>query len=197
MPMKFVLFALAAFGVSAFLPMLAVAIEEPDFTVLEEIGKVEIREYEAFFVAQVGVDEEFDDAANVAFTPLFDYISGDNARSEKIAMTAPVLQHAQANDYQIAFVMPKSYASVEPPLPTDQRVAIKAVPQRLVASLRYSGGWSEKRYRKYEAALRSTLQASEYTVCGEPSFARFNPPFWPSFMRRNEIHMTVTVGECG
>jgi hypothetical protein len=77
------------------------------------------------------------------------------------------------------------------PQPRDPAVQIRAVPAQLIASWRYSGRWTEANYREHEAELRAAIAARKLTITGEPVLARYNPPFMPSFMRRNEILIPV------
>ena len=56
----------------------------------------------------------------------------------------------------------------------------------------YSGGWSEKNYKNYLASLQEWIEQNNLTVAGEPVWARYNAPFTPWFMRRNEILIALT-----
>ncbi len=187
----------------------AMAIEEPGFRVLDKDGAFELREYAPHLVAETRVEASFTDAGNAAFQRLFRYISGDNvaqqkiamtapvtqsrdaARGEKIAMTAPVTQVAAGNAWTVAFVVPAKYSLDTVPQPRDPRVEIRAVPAQLVASWRYSGRWTEGNYREAEARLREQIAKRGLEASGEPILARYNPPFMPSFMRRNEVLIPV------
>jgi hypothetical protein len=186
------------------------AIEEPRFRVLERDGAFELREYAPYLIAETRVEAGFTDAGNVAFRRLFRYISGENtaqqkiamtapvtqssaAKSgEKIAMTAPVAQQADGDAYRVAFVVPAKYTLDTVPRPRDPTVQIRAVPAQLIASWRYSGRWTERNYREHEAELRAAIAARNLKVTGEPTLARYNPPFMPSFLRRNEVLIPVT-----
>jgi hypothetical protein len=188
----------------------AMAIEEPRFRVLERDGAFELREYAPYLIAETRVEAGFTDAGNVAFRRLFRYISGENtaqqkiamtapvtqssaAKSgEKIAMTAPVAQQADGDAYRVAFVVPAKYTLDTVPRPRDPTVQIRAVPAQLIASWRYSGRWTERNYREHEAELRAAIAARNLKVTGEPTLARYNPPFMPSFLRRNEVLIPVT-----
>ena len=173
------------------------AIEEPSFNVLETIGEVEIRLYEGYWVAQTQVSGNFAEAGNQAFRPLVDYLSGENESGAKISMTAPVQQRTVADQYVVTFVMPQDAVAGGLPDPKDGAVSLDQVPSQVVAALRYSGGWQESRYRKFEQQLVQQLQQSRYVICGAPTWARYNPPFWPGFLRRNEVLIPVAVGDCG
>ena len=72
------------------------AIESLAFDVLETNKGIEVRRYAPHMLATVRVAADFKEAGSEAFRPLFDFISGDNASAEKIAMTAPVLQQPGA-----------------------------------------------------------------------------------------------------
>ena len=172
------------------------AIEEPAYAVLEKIEGVEIRRYEGYWVAQKLVAGNFGDAGNQAFRPLVSYLSGDNATGEKIQMTAPVQQHSIGERHAVTFVMPRQLASNGLPDPVDETVTLQQVPPQMVAALRYSGGWQEERYRKFEQQLLAHLSATDYVVCGEAVWARYNPPFWPGFLRRNEVLIPVRPNTC-
>lgn len=172
------------------------AIEEPAYTVLETIEGLEIRSYEGYWVAQKLVAGDFDDAGSEAFRPLVSYLSGDNATGEKIQMTAPVQQRSIGERHAVTFVMPRRTTADGLPDPEDQTVTLQQVPAQMVAALRYSGGWQEERYRKFEQQLLSQLAATDYVVCGATVWARYNPPFWPGFLRRNEVLVPVRPNTC-
>lgn len=87
--------------------------------------------------------------------------------------------------------MPSTYTMETLPEPLDPKVEFKKVPGRLVAALRYSGTWSKTRYEQKEADLRAIIQARGLKPVGEPVFARYNPPFMPWFLRRNEVLIPV------
>jgi len=178
------------------------ATEEAKYSVISQSGDFEIREYEASIVAETLVEDEFEDAGSRAFRKLFNYISGDNSkqdkiamtspvsqekRSEKIAMTSPVGQRQSGNGWAVAFMMPASYTMETIPVPDDPAVVIRPIPAYRAAAVRYSGTWSEKNYRKQLERLRQWMQVNDLQANGQPVWARYDPPFKPWFMRRNEI----------
>jgi hypothetical protein len=87
--------------------------------------------------------------------------------------------------------MPSEYTLATLPEPLDQRVVLKKVPGRRVAAITYSGTWGRKRYEEKEALLRAFVQKQALRPLGEPVFARYNPPFMPWFLRRNEVLIPV------
>ena len=201
--------ALSAAGFAAIVAVLvtptAMAIEEPRFKVLEKDGSFELREYSTHIVAETRVEAGFEDAGSLAFQRLFRYISGNNVAQQKIAMTAPVTQSgsekikmtapvsqvADGNAYLVAFSLPSTYTLATVPKPLDPTVRIRQVPAQLIACWRYSGRWTESNYRDHEALLRERIQSRQLIARGDPVLARYNPPFTPWFMRRNEVLIPV------
>jgi effector-binding domain-containing protein len=177
------------------------ALEQAKYRVLEKEDDYELREYEPHIVAETIVEGEFDEVGNEGFRRLYDYISGNNrkrqsvpmtapvsqeATSEKIAMTAPVNQERVREKWRITFLMPSQYSMETLPEPLNRTVELKEVPGRLIAASRYSGTWSRERYEDKEARLLAVIQERGLKPVGQPVFARYNPPFTPWFLRRNE-----------
>ncbi len=71
------------------------AAEEAKYSVFVKQDDLEVRDYEPSIVAEVIVNDDFEDASGAAFRKLFNYISGDNTKRSKIAMTSPVSQKAE------------------------------------------------------------------------------------------------------
>ena len=182
------------------------AAEEALYSVSVQQDKLEIRDYEPSIVAEVVVNDSFEDASGAAFRKLFNYISGDNTgrskiamtspvtqkqESEKIAMTSPVGQRKSDQGWVISFMMPDSYTMDTIPLPDDPSVVLREIPAYRAAAIRYSGRWSEKAYRKQLSLLLQWIEEKNLEITGEPIWARYNAPFTPWFMRRNEILIPV------
>ena len=112
---------------------------------------------------------------------------------EKIRMTAPVNQQKKAGKWRVTFMMPASYTLPSLPEPLDERISLKKIEGRLVTAMKYSGTWSRKRYEQKREKLESIIRERNLTPIGEPVFARYNPPFMPWFLRRNEVLITVKL----
>ncbi|MGD8258180.1 MAG: heme-binding protein [Desulfobacterales bacterium] len=178
------------------------AIEKAKYTVLEKEDSFEVRQYEPQIVAETYVEGTLKDVGNAGFRRLYDYISGNNkkkqsismtapvgqeASSEKIAMTAPVSQEKTDDQWRITFLMPAEYSLETLPEPLDERVKLRKEPGRLMAAVRYSGTWSEEAYEKNKALLEAYIQKRGLKKAGVPVWARYDPPFMPWFLRRNEV----------
>ena len=184
----------------------AMAIEEASYEVVKVEDPFEVRDYAPYILAETYVKGDFDEAGSNAFRRLFRYISGENRSQtkismtapvsqqpgEKIDMTAPVGQQKSGDQWVVSFMMPASYDMDTLPVPDDPLVTLRQVPARRMATIRYSGFWSEKNYQKNKIKLDSWIQKEDLAVIGEPLWARYNAPFVPWFMRRNEILVPVS-----
>ena len=197
----------ALLGVSSLLVVKsAMAIEKAKYTVLEKEDGFEIRQYDPQIVAETFVEGDLEEVGNEGFRRLYAYISGENTKkqsismtapvvqqagSEKISMTAPVKQEKVDNQWRITFLMPAEYTLETLPEPDDSRVKLAQEPGRIMAAVKYSGTWSEEGYEENKALLEEYLQKRGMTKAGEPVWARYDPPFMPLFLRRNEVLIPV------
>ena len=188
----------------------AMAIEEAKYTVVLKENDFEIRDYAPHVLAETIVEGDLEGAGNEAFRSLFDYISGNNQRQDKLAMTAPVSQEVAGEKidmtapvgqqrlekkWLVSFMMPASYTLATLPKPLDPNVTLRQVPATRMAAVRYSGFWSEEGYLRNKAALASWIEKKKYVVTGEPNWARYNAPFSLWFLRRNEVLIPVAPAE--
>ncbi|MDX2412613.1 MAG: heme-binding protein [Woeseiaceae bacterium] len=175
----------------------AMAIEEPDFDVLAESESYEVRRYEPYLVAEVDVVGDGSDGR--AFRVLAGYIFGGNEGREKMQMTAPVesrdksLDDEEATTY--AFVMERKYTLDTLPQPEDKRIRLLERSGRVVAVRRYSGGWSESKFAENRRVLLDALIRDKITVTGDAELARYDSPFKPWFLRRNEVLIPIVWSE--
>jgi len=136
----------------------AMAIEEASYEVVKTEDSFEVRDYAPYILAETYVKGGFDEAGSNAFRRLFRYISGENRAQEKIDMTAPVSQQSgekidmtapvgqqkSGDQWVVSFMMPASYDMETLPVPDDPLVTLRQVPASRMATIRYSGFWSEK-----------------------------------------------------
>ena len=109
----------------------------------------------------------------------------------KLAMTAPVVQQQAQGNWAVSFIMPATQSLETLPDPEDLKVVLRQVPARRMAAVRYSGFWDEKGYLRYKNELEAWIQAKGLAIAGDPIWARYNSPFTPWFLRRNEILVPV------
>lgn len=187
--------------------------EQQPFKLVQRYPHFELRRYPAHAVAEVQVNATFDRAGNAAFRHLFNYISGNNNARQKLAMTAPVIQEPGPSqklamtapvlqsgplqgsqstaDFVVAFVLPAGVTAETAPVPADPQVKIRTVPGSLAAVLQFSGSGSEAAFERRNDGLQAALLLAGLIPVGPPRFARFDPPFKPWFLRRNEVLQDV------
>ena len=184
------------------------SVQEPAYRVLDKRDGYEVRRYKPYIVAETRVKGEHDEAMNRGFRRLFKYIDGENTgsknipmtapviaepgdTSEKIPMTAPVIQEKTGNSHLVSFVMPEGSTIKDLPEPASPEVTLREVPARDVAVLSYSWYAGEKKIMNKVKELLTYLEKDG--VAFKPGFqsARYDPPWTPPFMRRNEIFIEL------
>ena len=94
--------------------------ETQKYDVILSDNNFEIRFYDSSIKARVASDR----SANGNFYKLFQFISGNNSKGEKIAMTTPVYMKNDENQNTMEFVMPSSYNLETISQPKDKDVVI-------------------------------------------------------------------------
>jgi len=187
-------------------PMPVRATEEPEFQIVRAFSGIELRQYAGYAVAEVVVPGPAGDAGSQAFPILAGYIFGKNKGERKLAMTAPVTQtaapvklemtapvtqSAAPGGFLVQFVLPKGVTAESAPEPLDARGQLRDVPPSRVAVIRYSGFWSASNDGQHLEQLQAALREAKLSWVGEPVLSRYNPPFTPWFLRRNEIWLAL------
>jgi hypothetical protein len=188
-------------------PMPSHATPEPEYQVVQSLADFEVRQYAAYTVAEVVVTGPVEKAGNQAFPILAGYIFGKNkgerkfemtapvtqaAVPTKLEMTAPVTQTAAPGGFLVQFVLPKGVTVANAPEPLDARVQLRDIPPTQVAVIRYSGFWSQSNDNEQLAKLQAAMRAAKLTWTGEPVYSRYNAPFTPWFLRRNEVWLYLS-----
>ena len=162
----------------------AMATETPEYNVLVQDGKFEVREYPALTLVRTA-------SGDGDFMRLFRYISGSNEAEQKIAMTAPVLMKHEGDSTGMSFIVPKDVAAGKVPAPKDAAVVMDDLPAGRFAVYRYSGGRNATNEQEALGRLRAWVKQRGLEVTGEPLFGYYDPPWIPPFMRRNEVMLRV------
>lgn len=185
------------------------AIETPKFNVIKKQKPFELRHYSAYISAQVEVEgSDIRDAANRGFSPLANYIFGENTSADKISMTAPVMAKPSKEKiamtapvtvsgegkYQVSFSMPGKYTLKNLPVPNNPRVRFIENPEQIIAVIKFSGPFQQPNFDKHLEKLREWMKAQNLTPAGEPIIAGYDPPFTPWFLKHNEILIAVKKG---
>jgi hypothetical protein len=165
------------------------------------VDSVEIRRYPATVSAETTARNQM-----TGFRRLFDYISGSNEGGESVSMTAPVksssgtsismtapvrTESADEDIMQMGFYLPARYDMESAPKPTDADVSLREEPARTLAVVQFSWYAPERRVRTYRSRLLDTLESEGYETAGKPFLLRYNDPWTPPFMRRNEVAVEI------
>lgn len=166
-------------------PMQSMATEIPDYQVVAEDGKFEVREYPELALVRTAAGEG-------DFMRLFRYISGANESEQKIAMTAPVLMKHEGENKGMGFIVPREVAAAEVPAPKDAAVEKDELPAGRFAVYRYSGGRNEANEQEALEKLRAWSKERNIETAGGPIFGYYDPPWIPPFLRRNEVMLRIS-----
>ena len=165
----------------------AMAYEEPEYKLIKTTDVYEIREYEE----RLAVKTTQSKSQNGAFRRLFNYISGSNENSSKIAMTVPVIHSKDINGTSMIFFLPKNFTKQSAPLPDGDDVELITVKGGFYAVTKYSGRSTDRNYTKHSDRLFKALNKDRIVTIGDPMMATYNGPFTLPFMRRNEAMYRV------
>ncbi|CAN0926414.1 Heme-binding-like protein At3g10130, chloroplastic [Linum grandiflorum] len=191
-----------------------IAVEVPKYELIKSCAEYEIRKYGPSVAAQVTYDpSQFKGNKDGGFMVLANYIGAlgnpQNAKPEKIAMTAPVITMGekidmtapvvttkQEGDNQnmmtMQFLLPEKYQKAEEaPKPLDERVVIKEVGERKYGVTQFSGVASDQVVAEKLEKLKMSLEKDGYKIIGEHLLARYNPPWTLPPFRTNEIMVPI------
>lgn len=152
----------------------------PKYQLLKEEGRFSIREYPALEVATTPMES----GMNGSFGRLFRFITGANQESKKISMTTPVLIETEAGQRTMSFIMPENTSVPEP---KESVVVLRKIPAGKFAALRFSGGRTPENEVAALKKLTVWMGGEGLKASGEPVFAYYDPPWTPTFLRRNEV----------
>jgi hypothetical protein len=191
---------------SLFVAGFVMAIEEPNYAIIEKLDNFELRSYEPRIVAQTLVSGSMDQASNDGFRRIADYIFGNNRANDgtqqKVSMTVPVtLQPRSENismttaaslgqsdgQWRVEFLMPSQFTLETLPTPNNSVVNLREIPAGHYAAIRFSGLADEVVIANRTAELMNWLDNRNITPAGQPILARYNSPWTLPFLRRNEV----------
>ena len=158
--------------------------ESAPYRVVWSDEEFEVRDYPALTVVETPMAADNRDGS---FARLFRFIDGGNAAGQKIAMTTPVFMAGDATNATMAFVLPARFKPGEAPKPSDGAVTVRELPAGRFAVLRYSGGRNAQNEAKALARLKAWMEAATLAALSPPVIGYFDPPWTPTFLRRNEV----------
>ena len=163
--------------------------ESAPYSVVLSIGDYELRDYPELAVVETPMQDSGGNGGNAGFGKLFRYISGNNKSQESIAMTTPVFISPEPR--AMAFVLPAKSSSEQAPAPLDSSLSLKKIPAGRFAVLRFSGARSAAKESQALALLKTWIAEKGLVTVESPVFGYFDPPWTPSFLRRNEVMLRL------
>ena len=146
----------------------------------------EIRFYPSSLKAKVVSDRN----ANGNFYKLFQFISGNNTKGEKIEMTTPVYMKENDNLNTMEFVMPSSYTLGSISKPNDDSIEIYESEAKYFACIRYGGYSNTGKFKTHSKKLIEKLSELNIKTKGDLFYVSYNSPY-KVFNRRNEVMVEV------
>ena len=165
-------------------------VEHVKYTILKKIDDLEIRKYPKMIVVSTTDNQD-----NSAFNHLFNYISGNNKSKEKVSMTSPVISSKKipmtspviSKENYMAFSLPQEFNMESAPTPTNPDVKLEEITEKILAVIRFSGITTEESIKKHSEILKKRVKEEELQVHENIMLFRYNSPFMPGFLRRNEL----------
>jgi hypothetical protein len=196
--MRKIYLAASAFVLILLVAFLLLALPGADiipYTINGNAGEIEFRHYPALVLATVDSSGNDD-----GFNLLFAFISGNNKARDTIPMTAPVIISQKipmttpvlSDETSMSFIMPEGKSRDQIPDPLDNRVKIVTLPEREIAVIRFSGDTPEKEVDATTSRLQEGLKNAGISTAGRAFLMRYDSPWTPGFLRRNEVGIEIT-----
>jgi hypothetical protein len=161
-------------------------IETPKYKVLKKYPRFELRQYESMMLATTNLGPaSYDEKASQGFRTIASYIFGKNKSNEKIAMTAPVIYHADSIS-TLSFVVPRSKTEESMPVPIDSNLTFVVQAPKLLAVLDFGGFINNEKLAARMAELKKAVLKEGFQIKGKGYFFGYNPP-WQLIGRKNEV----------
>lgn len=161
-------------------------IETPKYKVLKKYPRFELRQYESMMLATTNLGPaSYDEKASQGFRTIASYIFGKNKSNEKIAMTAPVIYHADSLS-TLSFVVPRSKTEESMPVPIDSNLTFVVQAPKLLAVLDFGGFINDEKLAARMAELKKAVLKEGFQIKGKGYFFGYNPP-WQLIGRKNEV----------
>jgi DNA gyrase inhibitor GyrI len=173
--------------------MLPKFLEQPKYKVVRKENDIEVRSYDKILMSSVKVNGNQYNALRNGFQPLVRYIGAKERVSEKISMTAPVIQttNDETENWTVSFAMPSKYNIDNLPKPTNDDIYFEEIQPSLAAVIRFSGVADSSLLNQKASVLKRWLELNGYTESSSPKFLFYNDPTTPGFLRRNEVMIII------
>jgi len=155
-----------------------------DYEVVKKEGNIEIRKYDAFLLASTKTRKN--PSRDTGFSNVYGYISGNNDQKKKLSMTTPVVTYEEENALVTGFYVSRKFTRDTVPKPEGD-VFIHELEPSLYAVIRFRGTWKNENFDKHDKILLKYLKSQGIETTSPRLIMRYQPPFIPGFLRRNEV----------
>lgn len=155
-------------------------------------GQIEVKNYPAYRAATYRYRGQLSEAANRAFSPLYQHIS-----SNEISMTAPVETRypdstrtgATSGEAEVSFLYRDT---VTYPKEIADNIRVEDIAPMTVVSLGLQGGYDYDSYQEGLTRLNEWLTENPgYRAVGSPRRFFYDGPYVPDALKRSEIQIPV------
>lgn len=165
--------------------------EKLSYEVIAKLAGTEIRHYPQHIRVSTFDAGDMATSGNRSFRRLANYIFGSNESRQSIAMTAPVLQQPTGEGFRTSFVMPMAMSMSTMPSTSDVSLQMELAEAGLFGAISFSGQASQKLFGNKSQTLTGLLVSTGHEISGDPIYARYNGPWTPVFLRRNEVLIPI------
>ncbi len=153
------------------------------FRTVSREGAFSIRDYDRLWVAETVIEGMRESAVALGLGRLARYIFGTSAKR-----TVPVLADGDEDGrgWRTRLVVPARLDPGTLPKPSEG-VAVRELPSRRIAAMRFSGETDDHALVTHEAELRKWIKDHGLRAAGPVELAFYNSPLTPSALRRNEV----------
>jgi len=159
--------------------------EEAKYDVIKSSKSYEIRKYSDRLAVEV-----ISENGNSGFRKLFNYISGNNEKNQKIPMTTPVYMKEDINGSMMEFVLPSTLNENNTSQPLSKDIELYMDQGGVYASITYSGYSNNKKRNKYTSQLNKKLEKMNIDKIGDFVHVSYDSPY-KFYNRRNEVIIKV------
>ncbi len=163
--------------------------EELPYTLIRKEGDFELRHYDEFTLAQTFVRGTYEEASDVAFKRLANFIFGKNSGNLTTSMTTPVFLDKETDGWTMSFYIPKE---VEWLSPNDPTVKVEKHPAKDVVAYRYSGTQTVEAMEKAKAELLKFVDEQKIKAISDVWWAQFDQPMSIPMTKRNEAIVKIS-----
>jgi hypothetical protein len=165
---------------------------EPAFHPEGTLGDLELRRYDARIEACAEVDVPvLELALDRGYGRLAAYVCGANHTGEPLQRTMPVVTAMREGRYTVSFVMPPGRNLGSLPRPEHPGIALREIPSRTIAALRFHGRFTRDNIAAHERQLLQQLVDGGLSARGSVGFAAFDSPATLPILRRNELWIEI------